>query len=99
MEDALHEFKIQGFVREHKFAYPPRKWEMDFADPVRKICIEVQGGVFINGRHNRGADLKREYEKLNTAAKMGWRVFFATTGENHPSSVNAVAKIISELDK
>lgn len=41
-----------------------------------KIALEVQGGIFVNGRHSRGAALLKEWEKLNTAAEMGFRIIY-----------------------
>jgi very-short-patch-repair endonuclease len=55
---------------------PPRKFRFDFAHPEAKIAIELQGGLWTNGRHNRGSGLLSEHEKLNLAASHGWRVFF-----------------------
>lgn len=40
--------------------------------------MEVQGGIFTQGRHTRGAALLKEHEKLNHAAILGWRVLFTT---------------------
>jgi hypothetical protein len=69
-------FKEHGLnaVPEYQFA-PPRKWRFDFAFENR-VALEVQGGIFSGGRHTRGAALLKEMEKLNTAAKMGWRVLY-----------------------
>lgn len=67
---------------EFKF-HPERKWRFDVAWPEdakrwggHNVAIEVQGGLFSSGRHNRGAAMLKEYEKLNEAAAMGWRVLF-----------------------
>lgn len=62
---------------EHRFA-PPRRWRFDYAWPDRKVALEVQGGLFIQGRHSRGPALLKEHEKLNAAARLGWRVLFTT---------------------
>lgn len=62
------------FQREYKF-HPARKWRFDFADPERKIAVEIDGGVFVKGRHSRGAGYRSDCEKLNAAAALGWRVF------------------------
>lgn len=43
---------------------------------IPKLALEVQGGIFIQGRHNRGAALLKEWEKLNAAAILGWRILF-----------------------
>lgn len=64
-------------VREWKF-HPTRKWRFDWSWPDQKLALEVQGGLFVQGRHSRGASLIREHEKLNAAAALGWRVCFVT---------------------
>lgn len=53
-----------------------RKWRFDFAWPEWRLALEVQGGLFTNGRHSRGAALLKEHEKLNAAACAGWRVLY-----------------------
>ena len=54
----------------------PRKWRFDLAWPGHRLALEVQGGIFAGGRHNRGAALLKEWEKLNEAAALGYRVMF-----------------------
>ena len=73
---------------EYRFA-PPRRWRFDWAWPDRKVAIEVQGGLFIQGRHSRGAALLKEHEKLNEAAAQGWRVLYAVPKELHSLSTLA----------
>jgi hypothetical protein len=60
---------------EYKF-HPTRKWRMDLAWVDKKIFVEVQGGIFVNGRHSRGAAMLKEWEKINNASAMGWRVLY-----------------------
>jgi hypothetical protein len=62
---------------EYKFA-KPRKWAFDFAWPELMVALEVQGGLWTEGRHSRGAALLKEHEKLNAAACLGWRILFTT---------------------
>lgn len=62
-------------VFEYRF-HPTRKWRLDVAFVRERVCIEVQGGVFIRGRHNRGAAMLKEWQKLNALAAMGWRVLY-----------------------
>lgn len=65
---------------------PNRKWRFDFAwenwEPQlgrwKRVALEVQGGIWTRGRHVRPAALLQEYEKLNRAAVLGWRVLFVT---------------------
>lgn len=63
-------------VAEYRF-HPVRKWRIDWAWPERKVALEVEGGVFLNGggRHTRGAGFMKDTEKYNTLAAMGWRLF------------------------
>ena len=62
-------------VFEYRF-HPERKWRLDLAWPRFRVCMEVQGGIFIQGRHNRGAALLKEWEKLNALCCLGWRVLY-----------------------
>lgn len=57
---------------------PPRRFRFDWAWVEEKVALEIQGGIFTHGRHTRGAALLAEHEKLNLAASLGYRVFYAT---------------------
>lgn len=54
--------------------HPTRLWRFDFAFPKYKIAVEINGGTFSHGRHTRGSSLHDEYDKLNAAVLLGWRV-------------------------
>lgn len=80
----LAEFKIPAPEFEYKF-HPTRKWRFDLAWPMifgrhpgafPLVAIEVQGGIWGGGRHNRGAAMLKEWDKLNEAAAMGWRILY-----------------------
>lgn len=58
---------------EYAFA-APRKWRFDFAWPEQHVAAEVEGGVWIAGRHVRGKGYEGDLEKYNTAVLLGWRV-------------------------
>ena len=62
-------------VAEFRF-HPVRKWRFDHAWPEHRVYLEVQGGIFTNGRHSRGAAMLKEWEKINTASGMGYRVLY-----------------------
>jgi hypothetical protein len=64
-------------VAEYRFA-PPRRWRFDWAWPDQRVALEVQGGIFVAGRHSRGAGLLKEHEKMNAAAALGWRLLYTT---------------------
>lgn len=57
-----------------------RKWRFDLAWPLLAfpLAVEINGGGWVEGRHNRGSSLEDEYEKLATAAALGFRVMIAT---------------------
>lgn len=59
--------------REFRF-HPKRLWRFDFAYPNEKIAIEIEGGVFVRGRHTTGIGFTADTEKYNEAIKLGWRV-------------------------
>ena len=64
-------------VKEYKF-HPERRWRFDYAVPEHKIALEVEGGVWTQGRHTRPQGFLGDIEKYNTATLMGWRVFRTT---------------------
>lgn len=65
-------------VKEHVFHHT-RRWRFDYAMPDIKVAIEIDGGVWRFGRHNRPEGYINDMEKLNTAASMGWLVLRFTT--------------------
>lgn len=74
--DFRHVCKAQGLPMpeaEHKF-HPVRRWRMDWAWPDRKVALEVDGGVWIRGKHGRGSGIVKDHEKQNHAAALGWRI-------------------------
>lgn len=54
--------------------HPTRKWEFDYAWPERQLAVEVEGGLYIQGRHSRGAGYEKDMEKYNAAVTLGWRI-------------------------
>ncbi len=64
-------------IREYRF-YVARKWRFDYALPKYKIALEVEGGVWTQGRHTRPKGFLGDIDKYNTATLCGWRVFRTT---------------------
>jgi very-short-patch-repair endonuclease len=60
--------------------HPVRKWRADYLwrAPHMLIC-EVDGGVFVTGRHSRGAGVEKDCEKFAEAMVLGYRVLRVTT--------------------
>ena len=66
---------LGGPVLEKEFRFHPvRKWRADFAHLPSRTLIEIEGGIYVNGRHNRGAGFAADLEKYLEAALAGWRV-------------------------
>lgn len=55
-----------------------RKWKFDWALPLVKVGIEIDGGAWTNGRHTRGKGFIADMEKRNYAQAEGWRVYHFT---------------------
>lgn len=62
---------------EFKF-HPARKWRFDFVHHQSKIAVEIEGGQFCQGRHQRPLGFEMDCEKYNAAIMLGWRVFRLT---------------------
>lgn len=78
-----------SFVREVRF-HPPRRWRFDFVvkpkwyveGPLRArdcLAVEVEGGTWVQGRHNRGASFEADAIKYAEALIDGFRVMRVTT--------------------
>jgi len=78
-EMQLKAVKLLGFEREHRF-HPTRRWRFDFANPAKKIAIELHGAIFTQGRHSRGAGIEGDMEKINEAQMLGWDVLCFSGG-------------------
>ena len=57
---------------EYQF-HPVRRWRFDMAFIDERVYLEVDGGIWIRGGHNRGAQMKKDWEKRNAATALGWR--------------------------
>jgi len=90
----LRALKVLEPQREYRFA-PPRMWRIDFAWPDRKVAVEIEGGVWTNGRHTRGSGFVADCEKYNAAVLAGWKVLRFTEGSVlDGSAVELVARLL-----
>lgn len=58
---------------EYRFA-PPRLWRFDLAFVHWRVGVEIEGGVWVHGRHVRGQGYESDLEKYNAAVELGWRL-------------------------
>ena len=75
--------------REFRF-HPERKWRADFAHIESRTLIEIEGGIYIQGRHNRAAGFIADTEKYLEAFLAGWAVVRLTTAQITASNVERI---------
>jgi hypothetical protein len=84
MRRHLEEFGLE-YVPEYRFCIG-RKWRFDWAvlgirrkGTIRgqavRMAIEINGSVWTQGRHTRGAGYIKDMEKRNFANLLGWTLF------------------------
>lgn len=49
-----------------------RKWRVDYLWKWKKLACEIEGGLFIFGRHNRPVSMMKDFEKYNELAFHGF---------------------------
>lgn len=79
-------------VREYVFD-PHRAWRLDFAWPDIKFAVEIHGGQWIQGRHQRGAGFAKDLVKLNAAQAAGWTVFQYTTDHMEKMPIQVIEEV------
>ena len=62
-------------------AVPGRRFRFDFAWPMERVLVEVQGGTWGTGGHSTGKGIARDCEKHNLAVIHGWRCLDVTTDQ------------------
>ena len=83
-------------VAEHRF-HPTRRWRFDWAFLDRLVALEVEGGVWQQGRHTRGSGFVKDIEKYNAAAALGWRIIRALPRKNQPGIPNLTPDVLAAL--
>ena len=78
-------------VAEHRF-HPTRMWRFDYAIPEHRIAIEIDGGVWQQGRHNRPKGYIADLDKFNHAATLGWRVLKFTPQQQYTTKALRLIK-------
>lgn len=79
----LNEHELKFYIRlaslglrpviEFKF-HPARKWRFDLCLPLQRVAVEIEGGTWVKSRHTTGTGYRKDLEKYNQAAIMGFRV-------------------------
>ena len=60
-------------------------WRFDFTWPrdtlrhwLGGVAVEIDGGIWTQGRHTRGAGYEGDVRKLNAATRLDWKVYHVT---------------------
>ena len=85
-------FTEAGAVLEHRF-HATRKWRFDIAWPEKKLAVELHGGTWQQGRHQRGAGFTRDREKMRAAVLNGWRVLEYTDEDLRQSPAQVIEEV------
>lgn len=77
----------------------PRMWRFDFAWPAYRVAVELEGGVFVGGGHNRGVIYTSNCRKYNAATILGWRVLRFTIKDIEDRPVQMIEEITELLQE
>jgi hypothetical protein len=95
----LRKNKLKGWVAEYKFSgylgERKRRWRMDvcFPDADPPLAIEVQGGLYSNGKHSREKGVRNDSQK-----SIEWQLAGGTIIHATPSMIKdeSVVELIKE---
>ena len=74
-----------------------RKWRCDFAWPDRRLIVEVEGGVYTQGRHTRGSGFTKDLEKYNALTEAGWKVLrFSRREVTSGEALNVIQRVLND---
>jgi hypothetical protein len=84
---------VEG-VLNYRFDESSRR-EFDVAWPSKRLAVELQGWT----THHRREAMERDFVKLASAHRMGWKLYFATTKQaKHEAALWISAEIDHPID-
>ncbi len=87
-----HSMNGPALEREFRF-HPTRKWRADFAHIPSCTLIEIEGGIWIRGRHTTPRGFTADAEKYLEAALAGWRVLRLVDTQINASIVARIIRL------
>ncbi len=75
-----------------------RRWRADFCWVDAKLILEVEGGVWTQGRHTRGAGFLKDMDKYNAAAVLGYRLLRCTPEQLESGEIMKVVRLALQLE-
>jgi len=86
-------------TKEHRFHPDTKKWRFDFAWEDVKVAVEIEGGIWTNGRHTRGKGFIEDCDKYNAAAELGWAVFRFTEKHLRSSPAQCCEQVLRAIQQ
>lgn len=83
-----------GLLNEYKFA-EGRRFRFDYYH-LNGVAIELEGGIYVRGRHTRPSGFLNDMEKYNLAASMGILVFRIPSHDISAKWISPIVKTINE---
>lgn len=88
---------------EYRF-HPSRDFRFDLCWPTLKVAIEIDGGIWNYGRHNRAVGLVTDMQKGNEAVVCGYRVLhfrpeevIDSRGRTMTDAIDVIVRLFSTL--
>lgn len=96
MLDRIRQAGLPEPQAEFRF-HPTRRWRFDFAWPEHKLALEVEGGEWVQGRHNRPQGFQEDLEKYQAAMVAGWSVYRVSGAlVRSGAAVETLAKLLAK---
>ncbi len=76
--------------------HPKPEWRFDWAWTDHHIALEIEGGIWTQGRHTRGKGFLNDVCKYNEAVILGWRLLRATPEQLASAEALALVKRLME---
>ena len=83
-----------GLVREYKFA-ESRRFRFDYYH-IEGVAVELEGGIWVRGRHTNPSGFLNDMEKYNLASSMGILVFRVPSHDISTKWLSPIIKTINE---
>lgn len=76
--------------------FPGRRWRADFAHLPSRTLIEIEGGIWLQGRHNRAEGFLADIEKYFEATLGGWTVLRLTQRQLNLRTIERIVEFVNE---
>jgi hypothetical protein len=77
------------------FVYSGRNFRADFVHLDAQVCIEIQGGIYSNGKHGRASGIITDMQKIAIASINNWALIQVPAFAKDPFWFDAIAETIT----